>query len=273
MKKKWIIILSVIVIIPMLLIVWLIGGRGIRREWKLKKMLRDRYDEKFTVVREYCLYGGLESWPNKRFVATCAPVNNRDVVFEVDYWDNDIEDARILYFHGYVANQIEDILQEDLEQFFPDCYVHCSSTGVRKPEEEGYVFNNKSLNEIIEDSPAYENEEYANAFIYLYINKDVGTLKKYEEEYEYFTKTIDEYVAENKMREVSVNFYYVDSSFLEEVREYYKCHSEPKGEFWERMEECNNMFASFAKAVPAYIENEGGMEEYIRRREEFENNK
>ena len=134
-KKKWIIIVLVVVIVPIFLMVYLVGCRQTRLEYKLKKVLRDRYDEKFEVVDMYVLYGGLDSWPNKRYIATCRPVDNKDVVFEVDFWDYDIENGSDDYFHRYVAQQVEYLLQEDLERFFPDCYVHCIAVGVEKPQD------------------------------------------------------------------------------------------------------------------------------------------
>ena len=163
-KKKWIIIVLVVVVIPIFLMVYLVGYRQTRLESKLKKVLRDRYDEKFEVVDMYVLYGGLDKWPNKRYIATCRPVNNPDVVFEVDFWDDNVKDASDDYFHRYVAKKVDYFLQEELEQFFPDCYVHCQGIGIKKPSDE-YVFNDKSLEKIIVDSETEKIDEFVEVYI------------------------------------------------------------------------------------------------------------
>lgn len=270
-KKKWIIIVLVVVIIPIFLMVYLVGCRQTRLESKLKKVLRDRYDEKFEVVDMYVLYGGLDSWPNKRYIATCRPVDNPDVVFEVDFWDDEIEDGRDNYFAQYVSKQIDYILQEDLEQFFPKCYVLCYAEGIIGIPDD-YDFKDASIEEILSVGSFSEDYDGSGEMVYIFIDRDIGTLKKYEDEYEYFTNTIDDYSSEKKMGEVLVSLYYVDSAFLAELEQYFKCHCEPSADMWDEMRSSNNMYASFMKKTQSYIEKKGGINEYIEMREEFEHN-
>ena len=230
-----------------ILLLFLIGGMivftsgcGKTRESITQECLKNKYDEEFNVY-------SISSQGNV-YYAICSPKNNPDIVFKArmcgDYIDTDD------YNLAKIANNINEIMKNDLKELFPD---------------------------------AYFRTEY-NSFgttIYIYFDKDKGTSKQYQKEYSYFSEEVDKYINQGIMTEPVVVFFKVDNETLDKLGDYYKIHENRTSLFffdylgidYARGDETNlgnppNVSICFWKKSKVYI---GDLDNYMFRRELIEN--
>ena len=239
-----------------------------------KAALADKYGEEFNVRID-------ESYSSV-FYATCSPVNNPEVVFEARFSDstgvtNINQDD---YYERYTASLIN---EKDLQKFFPGAYFKTNVTCATEQIEQYSSIRNRSLEEMMNNKP----EGYVgNMYLYIYVDTSVGTTKQYEAEYLYFTETVDKYIEENKMRPVTVSITKVNTSDMAYIEEYFKENTIQGSDFnaelgispgkdslynYESINPGNppEMSACFEETK----NNIGSVEEYIRRREIWEDAK
>lgn len=249
----------------------LLCGCGKSNEEVAKETLRNKYCEDFAVY-EVDDYGGV-------FEATVAPVNNPDILFIARMNDDGTGESDD-YYKMYVAKLVKDKLSPQIEQFFPECYI---MTNVKIRFDSDVDVRGKTLEEII---PFINDDEDVlhSAHIYIYINKDVGTLREYEKEYIFFDNEIDEMVADGQMLPICVQMYWLDSEHVEKVRKYFLHDLDWDANYEEALGVSNykfgingvdqtdlgsppNISMSFNKEKDGEIE----IAEYVRRRELIEN--
>lgn len=242
-----------------------------------KAALADKYGEEFNVRID-------ESYSSV-FYATCSPVNNPEVVFEARFSDstgvtNINQDD---YYERYTASLINEIFEKDLQKFFPGAYFRTEVTCARVQKEQFTDIRNRSLEEMLENKP----EGYDGSMILdIYVDASVGTNKQYEEEYIYFTKNVDKYVEEKKMLPIAVTITKVDATDMSYIKEYFKTEATKGSDFFDTVNigpdkpslyssedtdpgDTPKMGACFDEK---YVMVED-MEEYIRRREIWEDAK
>ena len=240
-----------------------------------KAALQAKYGEEFNVRID-------ESYSSV-FYATCSPVNNPEVLFEARFSEG--SGVTILdqddYYERYTASLINEILEKDLQKFFPGAYFRTSIDYWQK--EEFTDISSRSLEEMIGNA---DEDRWQSMFLDVYIDASVGTTKQYEEEYLYFTKTVDKYVKETKMFPVTVSITKVDSTDIGYIEAYFKENASEGSDFFDELvigpeepflntpEDTNpgetpQMAACFEETKNAI----GSQEEYIRRREIWEDAK
>jgi hypothetical protein len=240
----------------------------------VERELKKKYSEDFTVVGiNTGSYGG------GRYSALVSPVANPDVIFEVDMlgkkmYDENSDD----YPSRYTSKLITEYLKDDLEEFFPNAYFfsHVVLSG------GGKIRNVKGMT--LDDIFDIADAETSEMTLYIFYDEETGTAQKYEEEFEYFTETINEYIKNKRAVPVTVAIYKVDSEALENVERFYKYGismslSDRKriygvdyemGIFNENGTDVGsppNIAACFDEGWPAYLDD---VQEYIRRRELLE---
>lgn len=241
----------------------------------VEKELKKKYNEDFTVVGiNTGSYGG------GRYSALASPVANPDVIFEVDMLGKKMYDEYSDdYPSRYTSKLITEYLKDDLEEFFPNAYffAHVVLSGGGKIRN----VNGMTLDDIFDIADA----ETSEMTLYIFYDKDVGTAQKYEEEYIFFSETIDEFVKNNKAVPITVAIYKVDSQSLTNVENFYKSNikmslSDRKkiygvdyemgiiNESGTDVGSPPNIAACFDKGWPGYLDD---VKEYIRRRELLEN--
>ncbi len=190
------------------------------KEELTKEALRIKYNEEFVVHEiNTTSYGG------GRFQATVSPINNPEVLFDIDM----IDDGRSMgddYIQRYTAKLMNDILKEDLKQFFSDAFIR--SEVKFNTIDESQEFRNCDLQEIT------GNAENGELDLEIYVNKKVGSTKEFEKEYDYFSKGIEKYEKEGKMFPVTVSIIFVDRDTEERVREYFKHDLDYDSRYYEK---------------------------------------
>ena len=250
---------------------------GLSREEITKNALKNKYGEEFNV---YEIEVDGSEWN-----ATVSLVNNPEILF----WTTVDSDGTVKYddyYHAYVGYLMEKQLREDLEQFFPDAFIHVWRISMRW-EGGNDDFRNMPLEDVIAKS-SMEGIMTSGCHFYIFIDKQKGTKKNYEGEYEYFTKTVDDYIDKNKMIPLIVTFVKVDSDTINRVKEYVSKDLDYDGVFEKEilgvdnfrtginyfnktdLGNPTNVGACFDKNADGYV---GDYEEYLRRREMFENDK
>lgn len=256
-KKAFLVIFPIIILLAIILGC---GGNGKNKdEEAVKAELRKTFNEEFVVHgMDYGSYGG------DRYAAYVSPESNPDIVFTVDMWgdhyNGDISEKSAIedYQHAKENEEIEKILYDELDEFFPGAYLYLSDSD----------------------------------FLYIFYDKAIGTSKKYEEEYEFFDVKVDELIDEGKLKaELTIEITKLDSVQLSNLKEFLKKY--PYGDIYRgdndlKVYGCEydfhdndlleggtkvgnppNMSACFQKGWPSY--EALNLEEYIRRRELVEN--
>ena len=251
-------------------IILLTGCAGfVNKEKVVKDALENKYGEEMLIYSV--------DVQGSKFYAKCAPASNPEVVFETNIFSDGTEEWDDYYWR-YVAKQLEKILEDDLEQFFPDAYYRADIMTLTMIDQNK-DFRTQTLEEIL------ENAQGEAVFLDVYVNKEVGSTKQYKEEFKYFSETISEYVDSNRMLPIIVSFYYVNKSTQDKVRDYFKTDLD-EDHYYEsvvlgvpdfKLGVCTsdvddvgtppNISANFLPSTGGWI---GSEEEYIRRRELIE---
>ncbi len=240
----------------------------------VKKALEDKYGEEMLVYSVEAL--GI------KYEAKCAPANNPEVVFETrmltdgtEEWDD--------YYQRYTAKLMNDILKEDLKQFFPDAYFHSYIYSMQMIDTS-MDFREHTLEEIVENSVS--EGSYGGLQTQIYVSSQADTSSDYHEEYQYFTETVNQYIEQKKLIPMTVTYIRVDTNALSRVQEYFSRDVDIDSYYENEIlgvssyksgirsnEDSDvgsppNIVACFITTVSGYI---GSEEEYIRRREILEN--
>ena len=165
------------------------------------------------------------------------------------------------YRSSYVEKQLEEVLSDELQEFFPGAYivVYTDDRPNLSWTNTDDDFRGKTL---IENLKYIKEGSYCDVDIF--INIDEGTNKLYDEEYDYFTTRLDEKINKHEMVELSVHIFMLDS----EQFEYAKTFENPnKYSMWDRTKwgeyevsdldsgyvgNPPNMYVCLEKGLPAY---------------------
>ena len=168
------------------------------------------------------------------YYATCSPVNNPEIIFKARMAGTNLNDDN--YNYAIQANIINEIFKNDLNSLFPE---------------------------------AYFRTEYGRTgtTLYIYFDKDVGTLKEYSKEFSYFHDEVYKYINQGVMTEVTVVLCKVNKETIKKIDEYYKENAEGETVFFDTvmnvhyvMGEGNdlgnppNISFCFIKSKPMYID-------------------
>ena len=219
------------------------SGSYDQRKEEAISLLKQKYDEDFNCY-EIISEGEV-------YYASCSPVNSPDIVFETRISCGEINEDG--YANRKKAKEMNDIFKNDLIGFFPSAYFRTT----------------------------YENG--LGTALYIYYDKQIGTLKEYEREYKYFSEEIYQYIDDGKMTEPTVFIYKVDGEALVRIEDYFSRNYVCRGDFYStilgvdnyKMGDNQNDLGSppnihicFQKKAPTYVDN---YNEYLRRRELLEN--
>ena len=241
----------------------------------IEDSLREVYNEDFIVYEiKGAPYG---------FEATVSPASKPGCLFVAKIK----KDGTFIYddyYKRYVDYRIKEKLQADLEQFFPDACIRVDSNTVRI--DDTIDFRNSSLEQLIDnmhDEAGYNKE----AMVRLFLGKEAGTNKEYEEEYNYFNDI--EKIDNHELIPITICMYFFDEDIKNDIEQYLQHDLDLDNYFVEQVAKSNNrdfwelgvssndstyvghpprMSACFIKSMPLYIDS---LDEYIRRRELFEN--
>ncbi|MCR5234087.1 MAG: hypothetical protein K6E53_09295 [Lachnospiraceae bacterium] len=186
---------NVILTILSIFMVFLLTGCG--NEGIAKRALEKRYGEEFEVRSIYTDY-------RKHFFATCAPVNNEDIVFTAKITTSG-EILESNYTEAILGKQIKDIIYPEIEKMWPGAYVAVQQM---------------------------HNKELPTALVDLFIPKSVADKWSIEEEYKFWSEDIGQMILQHKIPRLSVGAWILDDDRMGEADEFYKT-TEPKITFLE----------------------------------------
>ena len=176
------------------------------REDITKGLLKQRYGEDFHV---YQINSEGDVW-----YATCSPAQNPEVVFEARFADNKWDDDD--YDESYMATLLNNKFKNDLQKYFPEAYFH---TKVKYRNKEKLTsINEKTLPEMINN---IDTKYSSSGMLYIYYDKNKGTLKEYDEEFNYFEDLISNQVPQKRMIPITVTIFKVDVDCIDRLKEYY----------------------------------------------------
>lgn len=185
------------------------------REEVAKKILKERYGEEFVVHK---------TWSSGGSYATCSPKNNRDVVFEVSFSKDDGKIRNDRYVNAVVSLRISKKLEEELQEYFPGCYVHSNGN---YGDRDRYL----SFSDIQSVTPKMYTERYPEESftVSVYVEKEKLRQDTIGEEYQYFSETLLEEMEEGLLPDITAHFYYVDAEQQSQIRQYFLTHDWENG--------------------------------------------
>lgn len=186
------------------------------REEVAKKILKERYGEEFVVHK---------TWSSGGSYATCSPKNNRDVVFEVSFSKDDGKIRNDRYVNAVVSLRISKKLEEELQEYFPGCYVHSNGN---YGDHDRYL----SFSDIQSVTPEMYTERYPEErfTVSVYVEKEKLRQDTIGEEYQYFSEILQEEMEEGMIPELTILFYYVDARQQSQIRQYFLTHDWANGD-------------------------------------------
>lgn len=181
---------------------------------QIKNALQQKYVNKNFNIRgiDDTVYSG-----NKKYVALVSPENRPEYLFEVTMNGDQLEEDD--YVNRLAAETISNrVIGPDIRAFFPgiNTFTHTEVTMTEKKEIANY--DNLTLIDLLANA---DNTRYTHVHIDIYYDEAYGSNGLYEEEYEYFTDTINEYIKRGFMFPLSVTFYKVNSKTIDNVMKYY----------------------------------------------------
>ncbi|MCR4648397.1 MAG: hypothetical protein K5776_04885 [Lachnospiraceae bacterium] len=207
--------------------------------------VEQKYNEKFYLESGYY---HPENYPN---------------VLISSIYDEATSQSSTSYRTGYVEQQIEEVLSDELQEFFPGAYVVVYTDDPPynnlKWSNTDDDFRGKTLKENLKYI-----EEGSCCDVVIFINRDEGTRKMYDEEYDYFTTQLDERIKNHEMVELSVHIFMLDSQQFEYAKTFENpsCYSMWDRSEWGEYESSDletgykgnppNMYVCLIKDKPAY---------------------
>lgn len=207
--KKYIKQCALIVLIATIVLLSGCASKADRYEL-IKAALKDKYNDEFIVRSiDDSAYSGSE------YVAFVSPVNVPDCMFEI------IMDGDTLVEDRYIQSRTEYVMYNrllayDLHRLFPSSYfkVNVSMT----PKNNISKVRDASLMSLVADA---KKADYSHVHIDIYYEEDTIDTEQYEQEYLYFTDTINDYINKGYMFPLSVSFYRIDDSQKQKIIGYY----------------------------------------------------
>ncbi len=163
--------------------------------------VEQKYNEKFFLESGYY---HPENYPN---------------VFISSIYDEATSQSSTSYRTGYVEQQIEEVLSDELQEFFPGAYVVVYTDD---PPYNNLKWSNTEddfRGKTLKDNLKYI-EDGSCCDVVIFVNKDEGTRKMYDEEYDYFTTQLDEKIRNHEMVELSVEIFMLDSEQFEYAKKF-----------------------------------------------------
>lgn len=238
----------------------------------IKESLKNKYGEDFIIHETKTLPGG--------FDATVSPVSNPEILF-VARVKTDGTVAYDNYCEGIVNYQIKERMMKGITFFFPDVYIFVDSKF--NLVDKNIDFKKMSIDEII-----CKMTDSKHADIKIFINNEIGSSRKFEEEYRFFSEELEKEVKNNYFLPFSIEMFMVTPNTKKKVEEYFSKDLDiddnfitnvigtTKEEYYETVYLENqtqvgnppSIFIGFDPQYESFLQDE---KEYIRRRELLEN--
>lgn len=197
--------------------------------------LETKFGEKFTVHKVY-KENQYEFW------AVCSPESNSEVVFEAEihgYEESSVDYFNYTYEAGAVSWKISQRLEEELQEYFPGCYVHTIifEWDLGKPEGSRLDTTVEEYMEKCEDSP--NTLDHVKCLVQVHINKETLRQGMTEESYQYFAEELQKDITEKKFPSAIIWVYGMDEAKLEWCREYFLENYQGGSDYYDMLEGCS----------------------------------
>ena len=176
-----------------------------------KEKLKEKYGEEFVVFNT--MADGKS--------ATAYPVSNPDLLFRTEYWIGSSE-GRDSYIQEIVCAQYKEIAEEKLKDFNYEYYIDVDMEFVFEPVNAN---QDVTIEEYLKANP-----EERGLIFNIYISTDILEISD-KDIYQLLNLMIDLPNHEN----AAVNMYFIENSYIKEVKENYRAFSYPEASFYDDM--------------------------------------
>ncbi|MCM1326210.1 MAG: hypothetical protein NC094_02735 [Bacteroidales bacterium] len=193
---------------------------------KAEEALKEKYGCEVKVLSSWTSGGTL--------YVTCAPENDRTMVFEAQLADDCSRIYSDIYLESIISYQISQQLEEDLQELFPECYIHTT---------RGYLSrqsNYLSFEQASDATPEMFAERYPrdSYCANIHVIQDDLQDDNIETEYQYFSEILQDKVKAGMFPDVSIHITYVDSGKMQQCKQYFKTNYEERGEYKDIVSGC-----------------------------------
>lgn len=218
----------------------------------VEKILKEYYGGEFVVHETYHKQGQL--------FAEAAWVDIPGHVFTVCVTETSI-DYRYTNepFFSIVEKGIEDTIADYMQEYYPGCFYRVSIMDLRYVKNRGTTIN--SYDEILEEATSI-----TGCYLLIFVDKEFGTAKQYEEEYMFYTDVVDSLVKQDRMLPVSVGLYQVEENDIGELKKYLE-KSDDDNDFYNHIRVYKKISACFKKNMESFVNT---YDEYEQLRKKFD---
>ncbi|MCM1326204.1 MAG: hypothetical protein NC094_02705 [Bacteroidales bacterium] len=197
--------------------------------------LEMKFGEKFLVHKVY-----IEN--RREFWVVCSPESNKEVVFEAEiigYEESQVSYSSYNYGASVVAWKISRRLEEELQQYFPECYVHTIIFN-RDLDKSADSRLNITVEEYME-KPENISDGISNVrcLVQIHVNEEILWQGMTEESYRYFAEELQKDVTENKIPAAIIWVYGMDEKKLEWCRDYFQENYQGGSDYYDMLEGCS----------------------------------
>lgn len=203
------------------------------------KALEEKYGEEFVVHK-------VRKTTKDTFFTVCSPKNRMDIVFEAEIgrWQKDGEERGSIKYDdcadGAVAAQVSQKLEEEMQEIFPDCYVHAVAFGTHG---DRFEHTDCTLEEYMKSYTDRGFDPMAEMYILIQIHikegePDEDALKA---EYRYFSERMQKEVAEGNFLPATIWIYSTDTETREWCREYFQENYQGWQDYYNKLEGCGKI--------------------------------
>ncbi|MCM1185896.1 MAG: hypothetical protein NC251_05045 [Lachnoclostridium sp.] len=201
------------------------------------RALKEKYGEEFVVHKVY-------ETTKDTYLTVCSPKNQRDVVFDVQVgiWQKDGEEKGSIggIGTGAVAAKVSRQMEEELQEIFPDCYVHAVVFGAGGEDIDRM---NCTLQEYMQSyrDIGLDPMKYMHILIQIHVGESTLGKDALEAEYRYFTERMQKAVAEDSFPPATIWIYYTDEETKGWCREYFHENYQGEQDYYDKLEGCRKI--------------------------------
>lgn len=252
-------IVSLFIVLIVFLTVEIACSSGGYSKKSIEKLLEKEYGRGFSVLNVYDR-DDYTSWVEVKLDSV------PQYVFRMGIYKEDKEIMEMYYMEPYmtiVADGIEKRLKEDLKEFFPEFEISVD-LGIMKFINEDFEKETADYKEILRNTES--KGIIGGCFVDVFMNKKKGSLKKYEEEFIYFTEEVDKLVAKEEMLPITLTIHLAEEDKAKRAKELLGL-AMPGEEYITLLKEMPEMTVCFDVDAPVYSRN---INEYIEARKGLE---
>lgn len=195
--------------------------------------LEAQFGEKFTVHK-------VDKENQRTFWAICSPESNSEVVFEAEILGYEVSRVKNYnYDRSAVSWKISQRLEEELQEYFPGCYVHTIIFGDDFGKPEGSLLDVTVEEYMAKKENSSSTLDFVKCLVQIHVNEETLQQGMVEESYQYFAEELQQDITDKKFPSAIIWVYSMDKTKLEWCRDYFRENYQGGSDYYDMLEWCS----------------------------------